>query len=276
MYVIFFIGFVVELAVVSLADDTSLADDGVDVVELIRIYTRVSSFIACVISFLMACIYPTRKKEASSDVSMDELLKRQMEIVAMLGAAQRMESNVNTPITMMQRPHTAHSTTEQPRYRDEARGDSFIISNPNFKPSRSQRKSSHYQPYHNTMQACESPVLASKKSVAAQPLNGTVNTVTPNTRFRTQHEFDDDRAIISGQEMHHVQQLPSNADGSSDSSDDSSDEDEPTQLVMTKKKRKHADLQTSESDQGALPHKDRTKVNETKKKKSKLEEIKIY
>jgi len=264
MYGIFFIGFVVELAVVCLAEDMSPADDGVDVSELIRIYTRVSSFIACVISSLMACIYPKKKKEAYSDITMDELLKRQMEIVAMLGAAQQMEASVSTP--MLQRLHTVHSTTKQEqcsgnRDRDEARGDSFIISNRNFKPSRSHRKSSHYQPYHNTMQGCESPVLASKKSAAVQPNDGMVNTVTPNTRFRTQH----------------FQQLPSNADSPNDSSGEyNSDEDEPSQLVMTKKKRKHVELQTSESEEGNSPHKLQTDVNETKKKKSKLEEIKVY
>ncbi len=63
---------------------------------------------------------------------------------------------------------------------------------------------------------------------------------------------------------------------SSDSSDDSSDEDEPVQLVMTKKKRRYQELQKCEPGQGNSPHEQLSKVNETKKKKSKLEEVKIY
>lgn len=260
-----------------LAEDTSLADDGVNVVELIRIYTRVSALIVCVISFFVTCIFP-KKEATSNDTTMDELLKRQMEIVAMLGAAQQMESNVSTP--MMKSPHIVHSTMEQPQCsvnREEARDDSFIVSNPNFKPSRRQRKSSHYQPYHKPMRVCASPVLNSKKSAAAEPMKEMVNTVTPNTRFRTQHEYYDDRAIVSGHEMQHTHKLRSNAESSSDSTDDSSDEDAPAQLVMTKKKRKHAELQTSESEQQCdSPRKHQSKVDETKKKKPKLEEIKIY
>jgi len=277
LYVIFFIGFVLELAVVCLAEDTSLADGGVNVAQLIRIYTRVSAFIACVIAFLMACI--CTKKDATADITMDELLKRQMEVVAMLGATQQMDSYDSTPTITQQRPLALHGTTVQPRYKgnkEEANGDSFIISNPNFKPSRRQRKSSHYQPYHRPLRACESPVLASKKSTASEPANRMANTVTPNARFPSQHECEEDRTIIPRQEMQHIQQLQSNAESSSDSSDDSSGDDEPAQLVMTKKKRKHAELQMIESEQGDSSHKHQSKVNETKKKKSKLEEIKIY
>jgi len=224
----------------------------------------------------MACICP--KKDATADITMDELLRRQMEVVAMLGATQQMDSCDSTP-TITQHPPPLHGTTVQPRYKgnnEEANGDSFIISNPNFKPSRRQRKSSHYQPYHKPLRACESPVLASKKSAASEPVNRMANTVTPNARFPSQHECEDDRTIIPRQEMQHIQQLQSNAESSSDSSDDSSGDDEPAQLVITKKKRKHAELQMIESEQGDSSHNHQSKVKETKKKKSKLEEIKIY
>lgn len=262
LYVIFFIGFVVELAVVCLNDDESLTDAA----ELIRIYTRVSAFIASVIAFLMACICP--KKDTTAEITMDELLKKQMEILAMLGAAQQIDS-VGTP-SIAQSPYTFDGTTEQSRYRDEARGDAFIISNPNFKPSRRQRKLSHspFQSYHKP-QGCDSPVLVSKKSAGSEPTNGIVNTVTPNSRFPTQHEWEDGHAITSGRGLQHAHQLQSNAESSSESSDDSSDEDEPVQLVITKKKRKHEELQTCEPEQGNSPNKHLSKVNEAKKKKSK-------
>ena len=278
LYVIFFIGFVAELAVLCLGDDTTLADGGVNVVELIRIYTRVAAFIACIIAFLMACICP--KKEATAEITMDELMKRQMEIVAMLSAAQQVDSNVGTP-TFSRSPLTVTGpvTVEQSHYnanREDDREDSFIITNPNFKPSRRQRKSSHYQPYHKPLRACESPVLVSKRSSAAEPMIR-VNTVTPNTRVLAQNEWENAHAIVSRQEVQHIHQLQSNAESSSDSSDSSSDEDEHSQLVMTKKKRKHSELQMSDSEQDDLPHnKHESKVNETKKKKSKLEGIKIY
>ena len=277
LYVIFFIGFVAELAVLCLGDDTTLADGGVNVAELIRIYTRVAAFIACVIAFLMACICP--KKEATAEITMDELMKRQMEIVAMLSAVQQVDSNVGT-LTLSRSPLTVAGpvTVEQSQYnanREDERGDSFIISNPNFKPSRRQRKSSHYQPYHKPLRACESPVLASKRSSAAEAMIR-VNTVTPNTRVPTQNEWENARAIVSRQKVQHIHQLQSNTESSSDSYDSSSDEDEPSQLVMTKKKRKHSELQTSDSEQDDSPHKHESNVNETKKKKSKLEGIKIY
>lgn len=274
LYVIFFIGFVAELAVPCLGDDTSLADGGVNVAGLIRIYTRVSAFVACIIAFLMACICP--KKDETAEITMDELMKRQMEIVAMLSAAQQMGSNVSTPMVTQ----SANGTVEQSRYSGNKRQgsrDSFIVSNPHFKPSRRQRKSSHYQPYHKPLRACESPMLVSKKSSASEPVMG-VNTVTPNTHFPTQNEWEIAHAVVSGREVQHIHQLQSKAENSSDSdsSESSSDEDEPAQLVMTKKKRKHSELQTSESKQDDSLHKHPSKVNETKKKRSKLDEIKIY
>lgn len=258
-----------------LDENISPANDGANAIELVRLFTRVSAFITCFVSFCMACI--RTKKDPPIDVTRDELMKRQMEIVAMM---QMQESNVSAPM-IMQSPHSVHGTTATDQQfngeRDEAsRGDSFIISNPNFYPSRRQLSVSPCHPYY-TPGACTSP-LASKKPItsAAMPANRMVNTVTPN--IVAKHDYNHD--IIS-QRRQHVQQPQSRAESSSDDmSEDSSDEDvQVEQLVMTKKKRKRAELQSSEvemNDNASSCQDQSDEKNETKKKKSKLDKIQVY
>ena len=256
-----------------LGENISPANDGANAIELVRLFTRVSAFITCFISFCMACI--RTKKDPPIDVTRDELMKRQMEIVAMM---QMQESNASAPM-ILQSPHAVNGTTATDQQfngeRDEvSRGDSFIISNPNFYPSRRQLSVSPYHPYYKpTPGACTSP-LASKKPIT--PANRMVNRVTPN--IGAKHDYNHD--IIS-QRRQHVQQPQSRAESSSDDmSEDSSDEDvQVEQLVMTKKKRKHAELQSSEVElnDNASSYQDQSdEKNETMKKKSKLDEIQVY
>ena len=260
-----------------LDENISPANDGANSIELVRLFTRVSAFITCFVSFCMACI--RTKKDPPIDVTRDELIKRQMEIVAMM---QMQESNVSAPM-IMQSPHAVNSTTATDQQfngeRDEAsRGDSFIISNPNFYPSRRQLPGSPYHPYYKpTPGACTSP-LASKKPItsAAMPANRMVNTVTPN--IVAKHDYNHENI---SQRRQNVQQPQSRTESSSDDmSEDSSDEDvQVEQLVMTKKKRKHAELQSSgvEMNDNASSCQDQPdEKNETKKKKSKLDEIQVY
>ena len=268
LYVVFFIGFVVELLLVILDENKSPANDGANAIELVRLFTRVSAFITCFISFCMACI--RTKKDPPIDVTRDELMKRQMEIVAMM-----QESNASAPM-IMQSPHAVNGTTAtDQQFNEVSRGDSFIISNPNFYPSRRQLSVSPYHTYYKpTSGACTSP-LASKKPIT--PANRMVNKVTPN--IGAKHDYNHD--IIS-QRRQLVQQPQSRAESSSDDmSEDSSVEDvHHEQLVMTKKKRKHAELQSSEvelNDNELSSCQDQSdEKNETKKKKSKLDEIQVY
>ena len=275
LYGVFFIGFVVELAAMYLAEDTSLADDGVDFADLIRCYTRVSAFVTCVISFLIACIYP--KRESTSDINMDELLKRQMEIVSMIGA-QQMEQNARTSMMMQNPLASPHGTMEQQRAgkREEASGNSFIITNSNFKPPRRQRQVSPYQPYHKPMSACASPMASRHYTATAESaVNRMANTVTPNNRIQTQNDYEV-REIFSEHVVKHVPQVQSNAESFSDESGYSFDEDVPVPIASTKKKRKLSELETDESEDDESASEDQSKVNETKKKKSKLEKTQIY
>lgn len=257
-----------------LDENISPANDGANAIELVRLFTRVSAFITCFISFCMACI--RTKKDPPIDVTRDELMKRQMEIVVMM---QMQESNASAPM-IMQSPHAVDGTTATDQQfngeRDEvSRGDSFIISNPNFYPSRRQLSVSPYHPYYKpTPGACTSP-LASKKPIT--PANRMVNKVTPNN-IGAKHDYNHD--IIS-QRRQHVQQPQSRAESSSDDmSEDSSVEDvHHEQLVMTKKKRKHAELQSSEvelTDNASSCQDQSDEKNETMKKKSKLDEIQVY
>ena len=260
-----------------LGENISPANDGANAIELVRLFTRVSAFITCFISFCMACI--RTKKDPPIDVTSDELMKRQMEIVAMM---QMQETNASAPV-IMHSPHAFNGTTATNQQfseeRDEAsRGDSFIISDPNFHPSRRQLSVSPYHPYYKpTPGACASPLASKKPITAAKPANRMVHTVTPNIVAKHDYNHHD---IISHRKQH-VQQPQSRVESSSDDmSEDSSDEDvQVEQLVMTKKKRKHAELQSSEvelSDSASSCQDQSNEKNETKKKKSKLDEIQVY
>ena len=294
LYKVLFVGSVAELVALCLdlanaADtqdkDKSLANGEINAVEGTQNYIRFAAYIVCALIFLIRRIY--LQQDTTSGIAIDEELKRQREFEARLRAVHQIDSNtVRAPIQIMQSPPTDHGMKVQRQNtynREEALEEAYVIkSDLNFKPSE-RGYSSNYRPCPIPKRECYSPQLASKRSYTVPvPIDGSktanVVTVTPNTRIYDQQH---DSASTQRKDVNHLQQMQRNQECSSDSSvemDDSiiSDEDEPTQSVMTKKKRKYSELKSSDTELGYLPLKQKAKEGDLKKKRSKLEAIKIY
>ena len=151
LYGVFTIGLLVEVLVTWFVDDAKLmigVEDVESAVEIVRMWTRMSALVVLLLSPIVLFFYPNKKN--TSTVTMDELLKSQMDFVSKLNEKAQMDTRHERNIV----PSSAVKYTVKPkaevkfneergRSKDRMRQDSVMISN--NKPSRRrQSRSSHH------------------------------------------------------------------------------------------------------------------------------------
>jgi len=151
LYLVFTIGLLVEVLVTWFVEDAKFmmgVEDVESAIELVRMWTRVSALIALLLSPIVLFFYPNKKNTAI--VTMDELLRSQMDFVSNLNEKAQVDTRYERNIV----PSSAVKYTVKPkaevkfneergRSKDRMRQDSVMISN--NKPSRRRRsRSSHH------------------------------------------------------------------------------------------------------------------------------------
>ena len=142
LYGVFTLGLLAEIAAVWLGDNAPLIDkdvkDGVDTIELIRYWTRVAAATVILISSLVSCFRPVKKSRTSS-ITMDELLKSQMEFMSKMNESAQAEKRSG------RNKANKHQFSEQQRGRSKERmihaNTDMMISNRKFKPKRHRSRS---------------------------------------------------------------------------------------------------------------------------------------
>jgi hypothetical protein len=136
-YAIFTLGLFAELISIWFSEHTpSLDSEELVAIDTVRFLTRVVAFITMMLSSFVACVFPPKKD--ASPITMDDILKSQMEFVSKLNASAPTEINYERS----QNPHRSPAkystlgvnsgrTTQIASHDEQA---SFIVSNRNFKP----------------------------------------------------------------------------------------------------------------------------------------------
>ena len=150
LYGVFMIGLLAEVLVTWFVDDAKLmigVEDVESAVEIVRMWTRVSAMVVLLLSPIVLFFYPIKKD--TSAVTMDELLRSQMDFVSKLNeTAHQVDTRYERNIV----PSSAVKYTAKPKAevkfneeRDRMRQDSVIISN-NKHSRRRRSRSSHHLP----------------------------------------------------------------------------------------------------------------------------------
>jgi len=145
------IGLLAEVLVTWFVDDAKLmirVQDVESAVEIVRMWTRVSALIVLLLSPIVLFFYPHKKNTAI--VTMDELLRSQMDFVSKLNETAQVDTKhernlvPNSAVKYTAKPKAeVKFNEERGRSKDRMRQDSGIISN--NKPSRRRRsRSSHH------------------------------------------------------------------------------------------------------------------------------------
>lgn len=151
LYGVFMIGLLAEVLVTWFVDDAKLmirVQDVESAVEIVRMWTRVSALIVLLLSPIVLFFYPHKKNTAI--VTMDELLRSQMDFVSKLNETAQVDTKhernlvPNSAVKYTAKPKAeVKFNEERGRSKDRMRQDSGIISN--NKPSRRRRsRSSHH------------------------------------------------------------------------------------------------------------------------------------
>jgi len=149
LYGVFTLGLLAEIAVVWFSDNASFIGedvmDGVDTIELVRYWTRVAAVTAILLSSLVSCFCPVKKSRTSS-ITMDELLKSQMEFVSKMNeSAQVKKRSGRDRADKHAKSTSVDKFSEQQRggrFRERVVHENTLISNRKFKPKRQHRSRS--------------------------------------------------------------------------------------------------------------------------------------
>ena len=141
LYGVFTLGLLVEVAVVWLGDGAFGTREAMDGIELVRNWTRVMAIVVLLLSSILSCFYPTKKNtQSNNNITMDELLQSQLELVNRFNNESSMENNKQYE-RRIQLPIHAHSNAIV-KFSEE-RGSS----NRKFKPIKRRSRS----PYRSSM-----------------------------------------------------------------------------------------------------------------------------
>lgn len=254
-YAIFTLGLLAEFAAICCADSTpSLEKDGIDAIGTVRNLTRVSAVVMLILSSFAACLFPSKKD--TSSLTMDDVLRSQMDFVTKLNESAPMEVRsirIQGPRrTPKYSTHTSVKFGEDmgraiPTARHE--NDSFIISNRNFKPRYRSRS-----PYRSSLTGLVVPVVTPMKpragaidaiTTAPDCYHESITSVPYCYEDDTKHEEDADSL-----ELEDVRTLIQKGKGEMcGSSSDESSYDGSSSLLKTSKKRTASDVYSSSGDE---------------------------
>lgn len=164
-YGIFTLGLLAEFAAIWFMESNPSSDsDRMDTIGTVRILTRVSAVATLILSSFVTCFCPPKKD--SSSLTMDDVLRSQMDFVAKLNElaptevrskriqGPRIAAKYSAPISVKLKED---SSKTMPTTRDE--NASFIISNRNFKPNTHRSRS----PYRSSLTGMVVPVVTPTK-----------------------------------------------------------------------------------------------------------------
>lgn len=160
-YAIFTLGLFAELASLWFAEHTpSLESEVLVAIDTVRLLTRAVAVITMILSSFVACFFPP-KKDASS-ITMDDILKSQMEFVTKLNASTPTEVIYKSSQSPRRSPtkystHGVNSGRTAPIASHDEHA-SFIVSNRNFKPKHRSRSP------HRSHTGLTMPVVTPMKS----------------------------------------------------------------------------------------------------------------
>ena len=130
-YAIFTMGLFAELISIWFAEHTpSLDREELVAIDTVRFLTRVVAVITMMLSSFVACFFPPKKD--TSSITMNDILKSQMEFVTKLNASAPTQINYERSQNPRRSPTVNSGRTEPIASHDEQA--SFIVSNRNFKP----------------------------------------------------------------------------------------------------------------------------------------------
>ncbi|KAL9183203.1 hypothetical protein ACHAXT_004990 [Thalassiosira profunda] len=246
LFVVFGLGLLAEVAVVWFADNPLVMEwGGVGVIETLRGYARAIAAITLAISFLASCFWPATKSPSS--ITMDELLKSQMELVAKLNASPQMQTSVervDVPIGVGTREFSEERGRPRERF---GREEQLVASS--FRPGRRRSRS----PYRSSSTELAMPVVTPVKPRPHSSARAALTANMPPTDFQTTyyvHRSDalarqEEEALRLELERNQTMQgsVPSGAAGR-DTSDASS--------AKTGKKRTLSEMYTSSGEETAF------------------------
>ena len=147
LYGVFTLGLLAEIAVVWFGDNASLIDKdvmyGVDTIELVRYWTRVAAVTAMLLSSLVSCFCPAKSR--TSSITMDELLKSQMDFVLKMNESAQVKKRSGRDRADKHAKSTSVDKFSEPqrgRFTERVVHENTLISNRKFKPKRQHRSRS--------------------------------------------------------------------------------------------------------------------------------------
>lgn len=254
-YAIFTLGLLAEFASICCAGSTpSLEKDGIDAIGTVRNLTRVSAVVMLILSSFVACLFPSKKD--TSSLTIDDVLRSQMDFVAKLNESAPME--VRSIRIQGPRRAAKYSTPTSVKFGEDMgraiptarhENDSFIISNRNFKPRHRSRS-----PYRSSLTGLVVPVVTPMK-----PRAGAIDAITTAPDFNREyitsgpHCYEDDmkhEEDADSLELEDVRTLIQRVKGEMcGSSSDESSYDGSSSLLKTSKKRTASDVYSSSGDE---------------------------
>ena len=143
LYGVFTLGLLAEIAVVWFGDNASLIDKdvmyGVDTIELVRYWTRVAAVTAMLLSSLVSCFCPAKSR--TSSITMDELLKSQMDFVLKMNESAQVKKRSGRDRADKHAKSTSVDKFSEPQ-RGRFTERVVHVSNRKFKPKRQHRSRS--------------------------------------------------------------------------------------------------------------------------------------
>ena len=258
LFGIFALGFLAEIAVVWFADNALIMDSGMDDT-IVRDWTRASAIVTLLLSSFVSCFLPPKKDDSS--ITMDALLKSQMEFVSKLNASAPMETRterMELPSNAAAREKSTVVTFSEERGRSMARmrpEDSVISSSMNFKPGRRRSGS----PYRSSLTELALPVVTPVKPRANNNVAFAAAAPRSHEDYQTTYYAHRSDALARQEEEANRLELEcvramqksatSGASSEEETSSSSSDESSVKSSTKTSKKRKASEIYACANDE---------------------------